>query len=81
MIKEALIRKSYYKTVLTTPDGEKVINDLIRRYGHFNSTTFVQGDSHSTAFNEGQRSVIIGILSHLHKRPNQAIQDYHNQKE
>ena len=81
MTKKTLIRKSYYKNALSSPDGEKVIHDLIRRYGHFNSTTHVPNDPTSSAFNEGQRSVIVGILSHLHKRPSKVAEDYYNQKE
>jgi len=53
-----------YADCFSTESGRFVLKDMKRKY-HFLNTCFVQGDSHSTSFNEGQRSVVLDILSIL----------------
>jgi|TARA_R100000541_G_scaffold26776_2_gene36147 hypothetical protein len=53
-----------YKTIFNTDEGKKVLADLERRC-HYHSTTNVKGDSHESAYMEGQRSVILFIKSML----------------
>lgn len=49
-----------YKRVFDTPDGKKVLRDLMNCSNFMNST--IGRDSHETYFNEGSRSIIIRIL-------------------
>ena len=47
-------------------EGKRILNDLERRCHDF-STSYVKGDSHQSAFLEGQRSVLIYIKNKLRK--------------
>lgn len=47
-----------YKIVFGSEEGKRVLDDLKKRC-HFYSTTHVQGDSHESAFYEGQRSIVV----------------------
>jgi hypothetical protein len=42
-------------------DGRRVLEDLAR-YCRFGATSFVAGDPHETAFNEGARDVFLHIV-------------------
>ena len=53
-----------YKTVFNTDEGVRVIADLEKRC-HFLTTTNIKGDSHESAYMEGQRSVLLFIKSML----------------
>ena len=53
-----------YKKIFESNDGKLVIKDLEKRC-HFMSTTNVKGDSHESAYMEGQRSVLLFIKSML----------------
>ena len=56
--------KVNYKTIFNTDEGKEVLADLEKRC-HYHSTTNVKGDSHESAYMEGQRSVILFIKSML----------------
>ena len=58
--------KVNYKTIFNTDEGKEVLIDLEKRC-HYHSTTNVKGDSHESAYMEGQRSVILFIKSMLRK--------------
>ena len=51
---------SNYKTTFNTDTGKMVLEDLKKR-SHFYNTTHVKGDSHESAFYEGQRSLVVFI--------------------
>ena len=53
-----------YKFIFNTEEGKEVLSDLEKRC-HYHSTTNVKGDSHESAYMEGQRSVILFIKSML----------------
>ena len=55
-----------YKTVFGSDEGQEVILDLERRC-HYHSTTNIKGDSHESAYMEGQRSVLLFIKQMLQK--------------
>ena len=55
-----------YKQIFNSDDGKVVLSDLQKRC-HFWSTTNVKGDSHESAYMEGQRSVLLFIKSMLQK--------------
>ena len=56
--------KVNYKTIFNTDEGKQVLSDLEKRC-HYHSTTNVKGDSHESAYMEGQRSVLLFIKSML----------------
>ena len=56
--------KTNYKYIFNTEEGKEVLTDLEKRC-HYHSTTNVKGDSHESAYMEGQRSVILFIKSML----------------
>ena len=58
--------KKNYELVFNSDEGKEVLNDLERRC-HFWSTTNIKGDSHESAYMEGQRSVLLFIKSMLRK--------------
>ena len=58
--------KVNYKTIFNTDEGKQVLSDLEKRC-HYHSTTNVKGDSHESAYMEGQRSVLLFIKSMLQK--------------
>jgi hypothetical protein len=58
--------KVNYKTIFNTDEGKRVLADLEKRC-HYHSTTNVKGDSHESAYMEGQRSVLLFIKSMLQK--------------
>ena len=51
-----------YKTTFNTDTGKQVLNVLKKR-SHFFNTTHVKGDSHESAYYEGQRSLVVFIES------------------
>ena len=58
--------KEKYKFVFNTDEVKSILNDLEKRC-HYHSTTNVKGDSHESAYLEGQRSVLLFIKSMLRK--------------
>ena len=58
--------KTNYKYISNTEEGKEVLTDLEKRC-HYHSTTNVKGDSHESAYMEGQRSVLLFIKSMLQK--------------
>lgn len=55
-----------YQAVFSTPDGQRVLEHMCRVAFVF-KTTHVRGDSHESAFREGQRELAISILRHVCK--------------
>ena len=58
--------KEKYKFVFNTDEGKAILNDLEKRC-HYHTTTNIKGDSHESAYLEGQRSVLLFIKSMLRK--------------
>ena len=58
--------KINYKYIFNTDEGKEGLADLEKRC-HYHSTTNVKGDSHESAYMEGQRSVLLFIKSMLRK--------------
>ena len=65
---KSLIKKlrDNYQYIFNTDEGKEVLSDLEKRC-HYHSTTNVKGDSHESAYMEGQRSVLLFIKSMLQK--------------
>ena len=55
-----------YKNVFNSPGGEIVISHLMRKF-NITTPTFTPGDTHMTAYREGQRSVVLTILKFINK--------------
>ena len=55
-----------YEYIFNTDEGKEVLVDLEKRC-HYHSTTNVKGDSHESAYMEGQRSVLLFIKTMLRK--------------
>jgi hypothetical protein len=53
-----------FKTVFNSDEGKRVLTDLEKRC-HFLTTTNIKGDSHESAYMEGQRSVLLFIKQML----------------
>jgi len=56
--------KLAYRRTFNNDDGEQVLSDLKRRFS-FETTTFVSGDPHQSAFQEGQRAAVLTIVRML----------------
>jgi hypothetical protein len=56
--------KKDYQFIFASSEGGNVLADIEKRC-HYHSTTNVKGDSHESAYLEGQRSVILFIKSML----------------
>ena len=54
--------KKNYQYIFNTDEGKQVMSDLEKRC-HHHTTTNVKGDSHESAYMEGQRSVLLFIKS------------------
>ena len=65
---EQIIKKlrDSYQHIFNTDEGKEVLSDLEKRC-HYHSTTNVKGDSHESAYMEGQRSVLLFIKTMLRK--------------
>lgn len=57
-----------YVTLLATPEGKLVLRDLAA-YCRVGQSSFVAGDPHQTAFNEGARDVFLHVAEMAGIRP------------
>ena len=57
-------RLADYRTIFEGPQGQRVLADLCHRHGIFDPC-HVPGDSYSTAYNDGRRSVVVDLLRYL----------------
>jgi len=57
-----------YRDTFSSPQGQIVLRHLITTCGVL-QPTYVRGDSHDTAHNEGRRDVAVGILRMLNTDP------------
>ena len=56
-----------YKATFATEPGKRVLKDLFKQ-GHINKSSF-NVDSHKTAFNEGQRDIVLYINKMIELKP------------
>lgn len=64
MTKKIQDLKLSYRRTFNTDDGVVVLDDLKKRFS-FETTTFVSGDPHQSAFQEGQRAAVLLIVRML----------------
>ena len=55
-----------YEYIFNTDEGKEVLSDLEKRC-HYHTSTNVKGDSHESAYQEGQRSILLFIKQMLQK--------------
>lgn len=60
-------RKGDYETTFGSPNGQRVIADLMTTF-NWGRSSHTPGDPYETAFREGERHVILHILNTLGKR-------------
>lgn len=65
LIARVLIHEAYEST-FSTPAGKEVLRHLCK-VGFIYKTTFVAGDPHLTAMNEGKRAFALSILRFVNK--------------
>ena len=53
-----------YKRVFNSDDGKLVIGDLQKRFWMM-QPTYCVGDTHETAYREGQRSIVLALMGLL----------------
>lgn len=58
--------RNNYQFIFESGEGKEVLSDLEKRC-HFYSTTNIKGDSHESAYMEGQRSILLFIKQMLQK--------------
>lgn len=66
--KDAEDREKDLQWILSSPRGRRWIYDLIHHTCHTASLSFCQEGTHSTAFNEGARSVGEALLEEVRSR-------------
>lgn len=64
MIEKKVARTMDYKRAFSSEQGKRVLYDLIASH-HLMRPTYVRGDAIEMAYNEGQRNVVLRILSIL----------------
>ncbi len=62
-----LRRKEDYETAFSSLEGQRVLADLMANF-HMGRSSHAAGDSHETAFREGERHVVLHILNMTGKR-------------
>lgn len=58
-----------YQSVFGNKEGQMVLTDLIKAH-HVLQPTYVRGDTHESAFKEGERNVVLRIFSMMKIDPN-----------
>ena len=56
--------KKNYQFLFSSNEGKAVMSDLEKRC-HYHTTTNIKGDSHESAYMEGQRSILLFIKAML----------------
>tara|TARA_R110000751_G_scaffold303671_1_gene418550 strand:+ start:812 stop:1078 length:267 start_codon:yes stop_codon:yes gene_type:complete len=73
-------KASLYNSVFSTRHGNLVLEDLLKFVGYYGET-FSPGDPCVTAYNCGQRRVIVRILNLLGKGNSQEIVKLHKERQ
>ena len=64
--------KRNYQFLFSSNEGKEVMSDLEKRC-HHHTTTNVKGDSHESAYMEGQRSILLFIKAMLQNEKDREI--------
>lgn len=63
-LRAMLTKSTDYKKCFETAEGQRVLQDLMH-FCKYRDSTFVSGDPHATAFNEGMRRVALRVVKFL----------------
>jgi ribosomal protein S8 len=66
IIANKVMRHAAYVRLFNTDDGKVVLRHLMKQ-GFITDTTFVAGDPHQTAMNEGSRRLVLSILKYVNR--------------
>ena len=66
-LKDMLALRSSYRRVFDQSDSAQRVLRHLCKVGFVGRTTFVHGDSHQTARNEGMREIVVSILRFIHR--------------
>lgn len=80
MIEDRLVVRATYRRLFDTSDGKVVLQHILRS-GFVVSSTFVAGDSHKTALNEGSRRLALSILRFAKTNPQEVIKEIESEFE
>ena len=60
--------KIYFNVFASNPDGKAVLEELCRYF--YDTPSYVKGDTHETAFNEGKKAILqfVYVLKDKHLR-------------
>ena len=67
--------KAAYKRLFDSPDG-KIVLAHIMKHGFVLRSTFVQGDPHETALNEGMRRMALSIIRYANIEEQYILENY-----
>jgi hypothetical protein len=76
---QARRRPDDFRNTFTTGHGRRVLTYLMQSY-HVFSPTHTMGDPYQSAYHEGQRSVVLQILSFMNLNPDE-VQEQINKTE
>ena len=62
--KNLQVLKEKYRFAFGSDEGKAIIDDLEKRC-HYHTTTNIKGDSHESAYMEGQRSILLFLKAML----------------
>jgi hypothetical protein len=71
--RKALAKISDYQKTFNDPIGKKVLYDMMQEHFMLKST-FVKNDTHATAMHEGERNVVLRLMTILKMDPKQIEQ-------
>lgn len=66
LLQEQLVKD--YQATFHTEFGERVMKDLMNKC-RMNTTSYISGNPHETAFHEGNRDVMLYILDMMQQQP------------
>lgn len=77
VLERRLFINGIYRRVFDNEDGKEVLFHLMKT-GFVTKSTFVAGDPQQTALNEGSRRLVLSILAHIHKTPQEITREIEN---
>lgn len=79
-ITDRLALHDAYRSVFDGPKGRIVLRHLCKQANVLTSS-FVAGDPHQTAFNEGERRIVLSILRFINRNPDELIRQLEEEYE
>lgn len=80
MIRKRAIKITEYQEVFGSDVGKRILYDLMKRF-HILGPSYVIGDSQSTSYNEGQRSVVLHLMNQMMIDPEKLMEEIRRQED